>query len=93
MVVDEDPGFAAGVEETVVVHRIFDALRGYAGKRVRTRNADMYAVRISEAIGDIRASVYRMAAGGRPAIDPKLPCLSTSTCRMFQSCAMRTKVG
>ncbi len=34
---------------------------------------------ISAAIGDIRASVYRMAAGGSPAIEPKLPCLSTST--------------
>ena len=34
-----------------------------------------------------------MAAGGRPAIDPKLPCLSTSGCRMFHSWAMRTSVG
>ena len=43
--------------------------------------------------GDSRASVYRMAAGGRPAIEPKLPCLSISTCRMFHSWAMRTSVG
>ena len=27
----------------------------------------------------MRASVYRMAAGGRPAIEPKLPCLSISS--------------
>ena len=43
--------------------------------------------------GDMRASVYRMAAGGSPAIEPKLPCLSISTCRMFHSWAMRTSVG
>mgnify|MGYP001002758108 CR=1 FL=1 len=33
------------------------------------------------------------AAGGRPAIEPKLPCLSTSKCRMFHSWAIRTRVG
>ena len=43
--------------------------------------------------GDMRASVYRMAAAGRPAIEPKLPCLSISTWRMFHSWAMRTSVG
>ena len=48
---------------------------------------------IKAAIGDMRASVYRMAAGGSPAIEPKLPCLSISTCRMFHSWAMRTSVG
>ena len=48
---------------------------------------------ISAAMADMRASVYRMAAGGRPAIEPKFPCLSTSTWRMFHSWAMRTRVG
>ena len=31
--------------------------------------------------------------GGSPATEPKLPCLSISTCRMFHSCAIRTRVG
>ncbi len=43
--------------------------------------------------GERRASVYRMAAAGRPAIEPKLPCLSMSRARMFHSWAMRTSVG
>ena len=33
------------------------------------------------------------AAGGRPAMEPKLPCGWTRRCRMFQSWAMRTRVG
>ncbi len=41
----------------------------------------------------MRASVYRMAAGGSPSIEPKLPCGSTSGYRMFQSWPMRTSVG
>ena len=32
----------------------------------------------------MRASVYRIAAGGSPSMDPKLPCLSISRQRVFQ---------
>ncbi len=39
----------------------------------------------------LRCTAWRPA--GRPAIEPKLPCLSISTCRMFHSWAMRTSVG
>ena len=35
----------------------------------------------------------KVVADTRPAIEPKLPCLSISTCRMFHSWAMRTSVG
>ena len=48
---------------------------------------------ISAATGVSLASVYLIAAGGSPAIEPKLPWLCTSLWRMFQSWAMRTKVG
>ena len=32
-----------------------------------------------------RASVYRIAAGGSPSIEPLLPCISTNGSRSFQS--------
>ncbi len=41
----------------------------------------------------IRASVYRIAAGGSPSIEPKFPCGSTSGTRVFQLCASPTSVG
>ena len=48
---------------------------------------------MSMAAGAMRASVYRMAAGGSPSIEPKLPCLSTCRQRIFQSWPMLTRVG
>ncbi len=48
---------------------------------------------ISAATGLSFASVYRIAAGGRPWIDPKLPCPVISRWRMFHHCAMRASVG
>ena len=48
---------------------------------------------ISTATADSRASVYRMAAGGRPASEPKFPCLSIKTSRITQGWASRTSVG
>ena len=36
--------------------------------------------------------ILGMAAGGRPAMEPKLPCGWISVCRMFQSWANRTSV-
>ncbi len=41
----------------------------------------------------MRASVYRMAAGGSPSTEPKLPCPSTRRSRMAHGWAMWTKVG
>ena len=40
-----------------------------------------------------RTSVYRMAAGGSPSTEPKLPWPSTSGRRMENSCAMRTSAS
>jgi hypothetical protein len=48
---------------------------------------------ISAATGLSLASVYRIAAGGRPWMLPKLPWPVTSRCRMFHHWAMRAKVG
>ncbi len=45
--------------------------------------------RMSRAGAVRRASVYRMAAGGSPSTEPKLPCPSTSIVRIEKSCAMR----
>ena len=39
------------------------------------------------------ASVYRIAAGGSPSTDPKLPWPSMSGARMLKSCASRTSVS
>jgi hypothetical protein len=47
---------------------------------------------MSAAAGAMRASVYRMAAGGSGSMEPKLPCGSTMGTRMRQSCAMPTIV-
>ncbi len=48
---------------------------------------------ISMARGASRASVYLMAAGGSPSIEPKLPCGSTSGFRIEKSCAIRTSAS
>ena len=48
---------------------------------------------ISEATYESRASVYRIAAGGSPASEPKFPCLSISTSRIIHFWARRTSVG
>jgi len=45
---------------------------------------------ISSAIGDSRASVYRMAAGGSSSREPQLPWPSMSTWPIFHGWAMRT---
>ena len=57
------------------------------------RRPELNQIMMHEATADSRASVYRMAAGGSPAMDPKFPCLSIRTCRRFQSWAIRTRVG
>ena len=44
---------------------------------------------ISIASGVMRASVYRMAAGLSPSMEPKLPWPSTSGARSANGCAMR----
>ena len=48
---------------------------------------------ISEAIFESLASVYLMAAGGSPSLDPKFPCPSTSGYLSEKSCAMRTRLS
>jgi hypothetical protein len=48
---------------------------------------------ISAATGLSLASVYRIAAGGSPWIDPKLPWPEIRRWRMFHHCAMRARVG
>ena len=49
--------------------------------------------RISMAIVDRRASVYRYAAGGSPSTEPKLPWPATSGYRSEKSCAIRTRAS
>ena len=48
---------------------------------------------ISSAMGAIRASVYRIAAGGSLSTEPKLPWPSTSGIRRENGCAMRTSAS
>ena len=48
---------------------------------------------ISPATGLSFASVYRIAAGGSPWIEPKFPCPVISRCLMFHHWAIRARVG
>ncbi len=41
----------------------------------------------------MRASVYRIAAGGSPSIEPKFPWGSTTGVFIFHFCAIPTMVG
>ncbi len=41
----------------------------------------------------MRDSVYRMAAGASPSMEPKLPCPSTNGSRMENSWAMRVSAS
>ncbi len=41
----------------------------------------------------MRTSVYRMAAGESPSMEPKLPWPSTSMARIVHGCARRTTVS
>ena len=63
----------------------------YTEARLSAVSASMSAS-ISAATAERRASVYRMAAGGRPAMEPKFPWPWMRRWRMAQSWAMWTSV-
>ena len=92
--------FAQVVRRDLCGHTHSDAIRtvdqqvGEAGGKNQGLTVSLSrSSSIRAEIGVRRASVYRMAAGGRPAMEPKFPWLCTRRWRMFQSWAMRTSVG